>query len=159
CYERGKGRVTSPNVRFQGTQNWQVHMMFCCAEAIFPSLMARTWSVSFSPAGRFICSDRPVVLQFTKPMPPMYNPGFEVSNTEIILPISKHVMLCGAWNSPSVSVPHTCRVIAYCNTRIARHADQYLFSATPNFVWLDRNHSVQTDFSSLTSAGSHKQRS
>lgn len=157
-YERAKELVTSLDFRFQGTQNWQVHMMFYCAEAIFPSLMARTWSVAFSPAGRFICSDRPVVLQFTKPMPPMYNPGFEVSNTEVILPLSRHIILCGAWNSQSVSVSLTCRVIAYCNTRILRHAERYVFSAIPDFVWLDKNHSVRTDFPGLTVAGSRKQR-
>jgi len=115
------------------------------AQAIFPLLLQRRWSVLLSPAGRFVCSDRPVVVVFTRPKPPIWAPGFGLPDTEVTVPISKNVMLVGSWDGVPATISLTYRQIARYNSRTIQHASRFAFSAQRDVPWLDRQNKTRTN--------------
>src|SRR4051812_20133244 len=90
-YEQIKASI--PHVRLAPSQHFQIQMMIESAYDLLPELARRVWSIAISPSGNFICSDRPVAIAFTTPPPWKSYPGFCVPNTQIIVPLSRKIIL------------------------------------------------------------------
>ena len=141
AYEDAKQIMEDRSVRFSVNRNWQLGMMFKCAHVVYPTLLNRTWCVLVSPSGNLICSDRPVTIVFTRPAPPFMSPGFGLPDTEVSVPLSRHVLLRGIWDKQpehAVSMNRTC--VAHYNTLRTIQADRFIFSTAEDFPWNDDQH-------------------
>jgi hypothetical protein len=141
------GRIVEERrVRFSKGKNWHIAQMFRNADTIYPLLANRTWSVLVSESGSFICSDHPVTIVFTKEAPRRMSPGFALNNTEVTVPLSKHVLLRGVWtNQPDTAVVLNRKLVARYNTVRIMQTDRFLFSRVPDFPWMDHsNRAINT---------------
>lgn len=105
-----------------------------------PSLLKRHWQVSISKNGSFIASDDPVALDGEK----RQMVGFTNARV-IIFPVSRHVVLHG-YVSPLQPIQLTEMLIARLNTMMMLHAQEQVFSRKPDFCWLDKAETYQTDW-------------
>ena len=113
---------------------------FQAAEVIIPRLRERHWGAEFSPNGRYIGSDSPVVMDG----PEGEKVGFK--NADVVLyPVSRHVLLRGTLvpvKHPPVKLTH----MAAMNTMMLLCADSQIYSHAPDFSWLDEKFKHQTDW-------------
>jgi hypothetical protein len=82
-YDRAIEMLDQNVFTFKASRSFQLAAMLEGAQTIYPYFVERRWSVLVSPAGRFLCSDRPVVVVFTRPKPLIMSPGFGLPDTEI----------------------------------------------------------------------------
>ena len=145
-YDEFKKFVDSDKYRITTNQNWLVSIILQTSQTIYLTMIGRTWSIVScdADAGGFISSDRPAVLVFTKRMPPIYSPGFGLSDTELTFPLNKRVLLIGRFDGKSDSVIlKDEKSIAYYNGRTASHAERFFFSSREEFTWLDKDKTVK----------------
>jgi hypothetical protein len=119
---------------------WFLKKGFSAIETIVPCLEARHWRASISRPGGFISSDNPVALDG----PRGKEVGFKTADI-VIFPVSRYVSLYGA-NVRLTPLPMTYRHVAAHNTFTMMTADKQVYSAVPDFYWLDENGKYQTDW-------------
>lgn len=137
-YEQFRAFVESDRYGVQMPQDWFLKAMLNGLEPVAASLLHRTWSLIIaapSPLG-FVCSDNPVALDWTSPVPRFFAPGFAAPDTEVIVPLNARIVMLGRFEEQAEVCPASEKVVAALNSRIGKHADRYLYHPHDNFEWL-----------------------
>lgn len=135
-YESGKFTI-------EETQNSKVASIIKRIEMIKPFLFERNWSMILTDDAYdgFICSDNPVALISLEELPPLCGPGFGMMNTEVTMPLSKHIALIGRFEkSPKIGVA-TEHTVATINSRTAMYATRLYYGAD-DFVFIRKDRSI-----------------
>lgn len=103
-------------------------------DVVLKALMARKWemhAIASDDVGCFVTTDRPVVLTWNNPekIPVMYreSPGFGMPDTEVLFPITKHLVVIGSFEGKEGTVPATTPFVAGANTRLIHHAFEQMY--------------------------------
>ncbi|MEM1056121.1 MAG: DUF4238 domain-containing protein [Bacteroidota bacterium] len=98
-------------------------------------LYKRNWKLLRCGSGGFICSDRPVSCVWEVQMPPgMMGPGLMEPNSEVAIPLSRHLALVGAFGGPTGVGEASEELVADINARTVSTANRFLYSAKEDFV-------------------------
>jgi len=126
------------------SREFHTQLLIKFVEEIMPSLISREWSIAFvrDKSNEFICSDNPVLLRWTKPMPKFDNPGFERENTEVIMPLNKNIALLGRFEGKSQRLWVSRKQVATINRLLAIHAQRFIYSSRKNFLWLNKDGNI-----------------
>jgi hypothetical protein len=76
----------------------------------------------------FITSDAPVVMNDPNEKDPSIRYGYAKKGIQIIYPINKKLCLLAAWTGKEGYYPVNSEVVYEMNSKIAEHAQKYLFS-------------------------------
>ena len=108
---------------------------------IMPSLLSRKWSLAFTKnkSDEFVCSDSPVSLIWLKPMPRFEDPGFERENTEVILPLTKNIVLLGRFEGESHRLWAFKKQVAGINSLSVIYAQRFIYSSRNDINWLKKD--------------------
>jgi hypothetical protein len=108
------------------------------AEALVPVLAARHWVFWLAQeSANFITNDRPVNLSWTVDVGPFYanSPGFGLTNTAIVFPLSKRLVMYGRFDGPRGAVlPANNQRVALINRVTARSAIRFVYSTDKDFA-------------------------
>lgn len=143
-YEGFKEFVESDNYTIQISQNYLIQLMLYSYKVLTPTLLRRKWSLAIAPdeSGGFICSDNPVSLVWTKPIPDFWSPGFGMTNTELTVPLTRNFALVSRFEGQSEQGFATLKTIASINSRTGMYSDRFVYSAWENFLWVNNSGSV-----------------
>ncbi|GAW94375.1 DUF4238 domain-containing protein [Calderihabitans maritimus] len=145
-YEDMKAFIRNGNYDICVNQNFYLKLLLHSANIIAPLLMERKWSlvITDDKFGGFICSDNPVSLVWTVPMPPFYSPGFGMLNTEITVPLSKNFALIGRFEGEAQVGLATKKTVASINSRTGMYSKRFVYSAKKDFIWINKNGQIST---------------
>jgi Protein of unknown function (DUF4238) len=139
-YERVREFERSRKYSLSAETEWYLMRGLQGVETIVARLRDRHWGACISRSGSFIGSDNPVAMDGPK------NRKIGFKNAEIVTyPVSRHVLLYGtnvAVRAPFVNQ----KFIARQNTFAMLSADEQIYSAVPDFCWLDVAGGYQTDW-------------
>jgi hypothetical protein len=140
-YENMKRFVESDNYEIVIDQNWHLKTLIDSVDIIIPLLLERKWSLIIveDEANEFICSDSPVALSWTKPMPAFSGPGFGMENTELTMPLNKHIALVARFEGEPQDLMAPKETIAKLNSRTGMHAQRFIYSGRQDFIWFKKN--------------------
>lgn len=93
--------------------------------------------------GGFICSDRPVVLHSTVPIPNFYSPWFGMPPTEVTVPLSSRIALVGSYEGGNHLLRAGKSQIANLNTRTVTYAEQFVFLSGEEYRLLGANGRIE----------------
>jgi hypothetical protein len=93
--------IESGGISLRLNQNPRLDMMLYCISTVCPYLQHRHWTVltADDSAGDLICTDNPVLLEWTKSDCVGMSPGFGLENTLVFVPVSPRVALLGLWGA------------------------------------------------------------
>jgi hypothetical protein len=137
-YESMRQFINSGDYEIQISQNWYIKIILDMVETILTLLMHRKWSliIAKNDAGHFICSDMPVALIWTKPMPAIYGPGFGMTDTELTIPLNKEIALIARFEGQEQIYEADRQFVASLNSRTGMYADRFLYSPDEKFSWI-----------------------
>jgi hypothetical protein len=139
-YESMKAFWESGEYNITAETAWYLQRAFLGVDRILEGLRKRYWGTAYSPAGRLIASDNPVVLDGEA------NQMIGFGNAEVIIyPVSRHILLAGTL-APVKAPPMTYRYFAAMNTMMMLRADAQVYSNVADFPWADENRNVHTDW-------------
>ncbi len=118
--------------------------LFDQLNVLIPVLAKRNWSLVFpyNKNYNFICSDFPVVINWTVPMPPIRKPGFGLANTCVLVPLAKQMLMIGSFELPRLTFRVLPSFVALVNRLIANAADRFLFLPDEDFIWLKDDQTI-----------------
>lgn len=102
-------------------------------------LLDRKWALVIAGKGaNFVSSDHPVSLTWSDPkfQRGPYPPGFGMSSTEVVFPVTKEMALIGTYEGENRTVRTTPFVVASINSRIISNTDYQIYSPRPEFAFL-----------------------
>jgi hypothetical protein len=114
----------------------------------------RRWTlhVSLEDEVQFICSDHPVAVTWTVPVPrsDQWHAGLAHTNTEITIPVNRRMLLVGRFNeceglrlrNDQAVMPTDNLVVAAMNRRTLDRAWKEVYSAKRDFLWMRNDHSI-----------------
>ncbi len=139
-YEQMRAYVRRPDVRYTVDRTWLVARMWEQAGQLTDALLQRKWTllVAKRDAANFICSDNPVTLAPTREFPPMLPPGWLMPDTIVHAPLTRRLAIIGSFERASETVMVDTPALAATNRFTALHADRYIYSPGPDFIWEDR---------------------
>ncbi len=125
-------------------QNWVLKTMLEMHDFILPWLDQRDWSIAYvNPGdGEFICSDRPVMLNWTTETPPWHPPGLAHKDAELKIPLDKNTCLLSRFDMDSFEMPVGSRFVAALNGMVAMQSDERIFSPSSDFSWMRSDSSI-----------------
>lgn len=134
-HERGEYKVSV-------AREFQIGMEMKGIDTMLDLLDARKWRLYYAgqDEGTFVTTDRPVSLTWLRPgeVPPFYrrSPGFGMTHTEIIFPLTKACLLHGRFEGiEEGSEEAYAGFIGACNTRMITTAFDYAFGAEKAFPY------------------------
>lgn len=114
------------------------------ADGIYKILLHRRWNVAVvtpNKANRFVTSDSPVLLYFSRKPPPGWSPGFGLSHTVVFFAVSPTVAI---WSDTDSRIDGTIymknHMIRHMNWLTAMQCDRFVFSGRDDVVVEDREH-------------------
>lgn len=103
---------------------------------LFEILWEREWSFCETQESHLICSDYPLVVDWTIPNPSNKPPGLAHSNTAVSIPLTKKAVLIGSFEKHFMS-PISKELVGVINfLEAAVYAHRFIFSADEDFSWL-----------------------
>ena len=149
-YEDMKSFVDKKRYKLQLKTDFHIHNEFVGLEAIIPHLSNRVWLLvaASSQSGPFITSDHPVSLRWKHPedIPPFYrdHPGFGLSDTQVIFPLSKSLALIGEfedveWHDDIIATPAVPELVASINTLMIGTSRGQIYAPSFNFKFDGRD--------------------
>jgi len=144
-YEKMKNFVESNNYEIEVNKDFSrgfhIQILLKIVEEIMPSLMLRKWSLAFirNKSDEFICSDSPVSLIWSKSTPGFEPPGFEMKNTEVIVPLTKNIVLLGRFEVEADRLWASKKQVASINTLSIIFAQRFIYSSSENINWLNKD--------------------
>ncbi len=144
-YKKVRHIVDSNNYALQISKDFSrgfhIQILLKLVEEIMPSLLSRKWSLAFTKnkSDEFVCSDSPVSLIWLKPMPRFEAPGFERENTEVIVPLTKNIVLLGRFEGESHRLWAFKKQVAGINSLSIIYSQRFIYSQRKNFYWLNKN--------------------
>jgi hypothetical protein len=144
-YEQMKEFIENDNYEIMVSQNSKIHSILVSIQIILPLLLQRTWSLLISDEkdARFICSDRPVSLEWTTQVSNFFAPGFGMPDTQLMVPLCKDMALIGNFGGKPQVVKSSRKCVAIVNSQTARNA-RFLFSSDEDFIWYRKDDTIGT---------------
>jgi len=107
-------------------------------DAVLPYLFERKWSllIAREGEGKFICSDRPVVLNSKGEGKSPYGVGLGTPNTELTMPLSKCLALLATFEGPPRKVRVDRFVIGAVNSRVIGSCNRQVYAESEDFEYL-----------------------
>lgn len=103
-------------------------------DVVLKVLMARKWemhAIASDDVGCFVTTDRPVVLTWRNaekvPITFRESPGFGMPDTEVLFPITKNLIVIGAFEGKDGTVSATTPFVAGANTKMIHHAFEQMY--------------------------------
>lgn len=112
------------------------------AHAVLPLLGRRNWLLVRASAGTggFVTSDHPAVLQWTDPPEQAFgSPGFGLSNTEVLFPLSHDLALIGNFDGADSVIDANERQVAIFNAVIIGHRGRQIYARDDRFRYMMRD--------------------
>ncbi|MFT3693444.1 MAG: DUF4238 domain-containing protein [Kofleriaceae bacterium] len=136
--------LAKPGARVEMDQTTLVRDALVLAGELEDILAKRSWILLVAPAeSLLVTSDDPVLLRpaNSNPKHPLWSPGFDDRNTEVLVPLSPRLALAG------LPYEYTARArlrmnraqVAAFNTDLALKAHRFVYSTDPNFVQLTQD--------------------
>jgi len=122
-FEQGSIRIDiSPNVR--------LNMMLSSLPTLMSYLMRRQWTVlrTAPHSGDLVCTDHPVLLVWTKPVPAGSSLGFGLLDTAVFVPLSPATALLGLFDAELRESVLSKEQVALWNGELLGHVDRFVFS-------------------------------
>jgi len=147
-YEKMKNFVESNNYEIEVNKDFSrefhIQILLKIVEEILPSLMFRKWSlgVTKNKSYEFVCSDSPVSLIWSKPVPGYGAPGFEMENTKVIVPLAKNIVLLGRFEGESHRLFALEKQVACINRLSIIFAQRFIYSSRKNINWLNKDEDI-----------------
>jgi len=148
-FERGEYDIVVPN-------ETHIELGFSGIDAVLPFLFKRSWTLMLAnnDTGPFITCDRPVSLTWQEPekLPPIMrnSPGFGMSKTEVLFPVSQDMAIIGAFEAEDQVLEATRELVATVNTRIMAFAISQVYAPNLSFYFLDKNSDIKEGEGVLT---------
>lgn len=131
-------------------------------ETALPLLYQRNWMLYRAPAeiGCFITSDNPVSLTWRNPaeIPLLMrnSPGFGMSDTELIFPLTKHLILIGTFDGKKGYQIAGQYLVAGANARTATSCSRQIYSPKRSFLVLDNHMQIVNGADLLATYGNNR---
>jgi len=139
-YESMKEFFESGEYSVSAETAWYLQRAFAGVDKILEGLRNRYWGTSFSPAGRLIASDNPVVLDGER------NEMVGFGNAEVVIyPVSRHILLSGT-TVRLKAPPMNFNYFATMNTMMLLRSEAQAYSHIPDFPWMDETRHLQADW-------------
>jgi len=138
-YEKMKRTFKSTEWRIEVPNELHLLREMELLDAVIPLVFDRDWILSVAPSGhQFICSDRPVSLVWTSPIPSVnYAPGFGVENSELTFPLSKGLAITGCFEAEERVVEVSPARVNQINGRTVAFSERLLYSEGNDFSFSD----------------------
>jgi hypothetical protein len=125
---------------FNVNRGYLVAQAIKSADTVLPYLVERNWGLMVAGKGmpNFVCSDNPVSIVSTVPLPsPMSSPGFGMMRTMVLVRLTRRVVLLGMFEPVPPLVPlDKAASVALINTYVVTSASRWVFSPEQDFIWL-----------------------
>lgn len=127
----------------KSTQNSILQNLLHTADTVTNCLLSRNWILGKSSKYKFISSDNPVVLSWIEPIYSTRPPGFGLSNTQVILPLTPFLCLVGVFEDiPTGIIELEETDVPSINSIIASRATNYLYSSEEEMSWMMPNKKI-----------------
>ena len=126
----------SPQFRLEiDDGDWLLLESFSAETEVLRLLTERSWTlwVAAKTAGHFVTSDRPMVLLWKSQHPAGVTPGFAHRDTHVFFPLTKHLLLYGAYDAENSLIEADGKQIAVANSVMVNTCDRFVFGAEPTF--------------------------
>ena len=117
---------------------WLLGQMLMASVPVQRMLFDRNWAVLVDDddEGEFVCSDAPVCLTWTAGNGQDRVPRLDEGQTDLTVPLSKHVALRGRYEADQDELLRCDRQdIAHINIRTISSGDRFLYSSGKDFPW------------------------
>ena len=127
------GKIT---VEIEEDQNWQISTMLQSGAQIVPALMERNWGlwIAADDAPDFVCSDRPVSVNWVDGEGKILPPGLAYKNTIVMMPLNRRVTLVGTHEELQQSTILDRHDVSVVNAATISGAIE-IYSAERDFVY------------------------
>ena len=133
-YEQMKDFVESGGYDINIDQTFLIGIELQAIEPIIEKLAQRNWCfVTAEEGSAYVTSDDPVVLDWSDGALTPYSPGFGLTNTIVMFPLSPKRALIGMFKDIPSSGWHERDQVAALNTSIARQATKQLYARDGEF--------------------------
>ncbi len=133
-HDSDRYKITVPRERLIG-------MELGVFETVLDSLSKRKWTLYTTDGqhGTFVTTNCPVVLSFIDPdkVPAWAGPGYELKNTEVFFPLTKHAFLIGRWDKGGHTEVARRDFIGVVNRHMIEHADGLVISEKRTVLYYD----------------------
>lgn len=124
-------------------QNSLLQNLLNTASTVTNCLLCRNWILGKSSKYKFISSDNPVILSWIEPLYPTRPPGFGLSNTQVILPLTPSLCLIGVFEDIPAGIIELEEIdVPIINSIIASRATNYLYSSEEEISWMMANDKI-----------------
>lgn len=143
-HDKGQYKITLSNEH-------HIDLEFTGMDAILNTLVHRNWRLytTTSAQGCFITSDHPVMLSYQNPekVPLMFrdSPGFGLSDTEVVFPLTQNALLMGTFDGPEGTRRASFDLVAAANRRVIEHAFQQVYTPDRTFAYIGPDMQIRCD--------------
>lgn len=126
-------------------------MEFKGFDTVLPYLVERKWKLytTTEEQGLFITTDRPVVITWNHPeqIPVMmrHSPGFGMQDTEILFPLTRNILLLGAFEIENGTIAASTPFVAGANYRMIQYAFERVYSFKKVFPYISPDLQIYHD--------------
>jgi len=133
------------DVNLGPNSNYHLGTMAHLSKFLVPYLAERHWSlvVATADAPDLICSDNVVSISPIAGSCSTGELGFAAKETFLFFPLNRRMAMVGSYEGFTLPNPMKASTVALVNSSTARHADRFLFSPSPDFVWRDANNEIR----------------
>lgn len=125
-----------------------IQMELTGIEAILPTLFNRKWVLILATdeTGPFITTDNPVILTWNNPesIPPLYrrSPGHGMRDTEILFPLSRNMILLGAFDGNEGVLEGNNELVATLNSKMLSFTYKQIYAPKMNFNFYNKANEI-----------------
>ena len=137
-YEEAKKLIERAGAKIEVNKSYLLGLSLSMVPTLVRLLSARNWLlVTSEPLGaHFICTDYPVVLQWTKSdmVSHTYGPGFALQDTFVVFPINRKSVLFGTFEQVGKQLSADELYVANTNSILLHFARRFVYSAREDFL-------------------------
>ncbi len=146
-YETMQEFVVRDEFSIETPIEFELDSMLISFDIILELLAQRNWFllIANESASDFVCSDRPVTLDWIGQPPgfPCNLPGFGMLNSIVRLPLSRRMTLAGLFDRAELTCEASAELVGQTNACTCGTAERFIYSATQDFVWMHRDRSLK----------------
>ena len=150
-YEEIKNFYDQDEYDINLNREYHIKLEFQMHDPILRALALRKWTLytTDEDTGLFVTTDRPVMLTYTKPLEvqPLYrnSPGFGVAETEVMFPLTQHIILIGMFEGEDGLKKADTNTVAHANTKMIHGAYGQVYAPKRSVPHLGLDLSVHHD--------------
>lgn len=139
----------SGKIAFTLSTEFHLYREFISINIIYPLLLKRQWLLihAAGKTGPFITTDKAVLLTWKEPekIPPFYrdSPGFGMSDTQVIFPLSQRLLLIGELGGKEGIISGNTELIARLNSIVAISAFEKIYSPHEHFYFMVKENEIR----------------